>query len=269
LSVKNSEKKAPSSSWQLLSMLRQKLREHQAMGIDAYPASSDLRRFFALTAEGAGILSGKKDSSGTRDIASRPTELLGNNDKLELLRQEVSGCSRCHLHQEKLGSIFGGGSPPCRLTIVGDWSVQNRDNFLPTSYFGPEEDVMLWNMMAAIDLKPDDVYVTNCLKCCPGEHFKPDSKSGRSCFSYLEREIVLAGAVLICAMGEVAARMLSGSSEPLARLRGKFVRYRYQAERNILVMPTYHPRFLLRHPEMKRAAWLDLQAIKRKLSESA
>ena len=266
MSVKNSEEKTPLSREQLLSTLRSRLKFHDALGIGAYPANSELQRFFELTDNKMGALSGMS-LSAQKDASDSLSEGQGAKDreKLEFLRQEIAGCALCRLSQEKSGSILGVGNPTCSLMVVGDWSQQGKDTFSQKVLFGPDEDGMLWKMMAAIDLKPEDIYVTNCLKCCLGEKTLPDSLSEKSCFSFLEREIALTEPKIICAMGEVAARMLIGSHEPLARLRGKFARYRYQSKHEIFVIPTYHPRFLLQNKEMKKATWLDLQAVEKRL----
>lgn len=267
MSVKNSEGKAPITREQFVAALRSQLKFHDILGIGDYPANSGLQRFFDLTESNMGALNGmslpsRKDDS---DSHSKDREVQDTENRL-FLNREIAGCSLCHLSDEKLGSVFGDGNPSSSLMIVGDWSQQEKENFSQKIFFGPDEDVMLWKMMAAIDLKPEDIYVTNCLKCCPGGKTPPDSLSEKSCFSFLGREIALTRPGIICAMGEVAARMLTGSTEPLARQRGKFVRYRYQSDHGIFVIPTYHPRFLLQNREMKKATWLDLQAIKKRLS---
>jgi len=146
--------------------------------------------------------------------------------------------------------------------VVGDWSAQD-DGFTGEILFGPEEDLMLGKMMEAIGLKPEEVYVTNCIKCCPAGGREPDSACATACFSFVCREIAALGPPVICAMGDLAAGMLTGRKEPLIRLRGRFTGCRHAS--STVVMPTFHPRLLLRNPEMKKAVWSDLQAIRRRL----
>jgi uracil-DNA glycosylase family 4 len=251
LSVKNSDDGPGLSGTGYIEALRSNLQLHAALGIDTYPLNQSLRRFFSLSGR-------RKESRGAGEINLQ--------SKLDLLREEIVGCSRCHFAQNKAGSIFGSGSPSSFLMIVGDRSWQTDEDFAGETLFGREEDVMLWNMMTAIDLNPEDVYVTNCLKCCPKGEVEPDWECGITCFSYLQHEISFVRPRIICAMGEIAAGLLTGRREPLARLRGKFMQYHNQGNTEILVIPTYHPRFLLRHQEMKKAAWFDLQAIRRKMA---
>lgn len=267
MSVKNAAEKTPLTRALLLAILRGQLKYHEALGIGSYPVTDDLQRFFELTDSKMKILSGLQQSQYKNEIEPRITgQSARKQDKPDFLRQEISSCTLCHLSQQKSGIVPGTVNQAPSLMVVGDWSQQGKDVFSQEIMFGPEEDAMLWRMMAAIDLKPEDIYVTNCLKCCPGEGVVPDSASEQSCFSFLEREIAMLKPGIICAMGELATRMLTGSTEPLARLRGRFIKYRYQSKQAIFVVPTYHPRFLLQQQEMKKATWLDLQAIKKRLA---
>lgn len=124
---------------------------------------------------------------------------------------------------------------------------------------------MLWKMITAMEPQVEQVYVTNSLKCCPVDAGIIDAKCEESCFSFLAREIAAVKPRIICAMGEMPVRVLMGRKEPLSRLRGRFGNYRYQSGQGVMVMPTFHPRFLLQHQEMKKATWNDLLAIKKRL----
>lgn len=266
MSAKKMYEKTGLTGIERIARLRSRLRLHAALGIDSYPANESLRRFFALTANGSGVFTPRrKEVPDSTDRTVSGERTAGAREQLALLGREAAGCTRCRLAHDKRGNVMGRGGPKCSLMVIGDFS-QQEEHFSPAILFGREEDAMLGKMMAAINLGLEDVYVSNCLKCCPGGGQVPDGSGGKSCFSFLEREIALVRPRIICAMGEIAAGILTGSSEPLARLRGKFVTYRYQNGPEIPVMPTYHPRFLLRHREMKMATWLDLQAIQKKLA---
>ncbi len=246
--------------------LRNQIKLHQALGITEYPAGEDLNRFFELTDKSTDKLSPAKAPARKDSTLSMPEPDGGENEtKLGALRQEMITCTQCYLRKDRLGSVVGSGHTSCNFMVVGDWSQQKTNGYSGDILFGSEEDEMLRKMLAAIRLDAEAVYVTNCLKCCPGKESLPDRTCEGSCFSFLGREVALVKPLVICAMGEVAARLLTGSSEPLARMRGKFSKYRYKSESEILVMPTYHPRFLLRNTEMKKATWLDLQTIQRQL----
>jgi DNA polymerase len=264
LSSKNGEEKKRSGPAQIMSALRSQMKLHLALGIKEYPAGADLDRFLeSAERKTGGPPAGVPPvpQPGFPDMPAMTTR--EKEEKLDLLRREMRSCTRCHLYQGRLGSVVGTAVQSCRLMVVGDWSLQEKESYSEEILFGPKEDAMLWKMMQAIHLSPETVYVTNCLKCCPGEGILPDSACEKSCFSFLEREIGLLKPGVICAMGALAARILTGSLEPLSRLRGKFSSYRFAP--GIMVMPTYHPRFLLQNTEMKRATWLDLQAVAKRL----
>jgi uracil-DNA glycosylase len=138
-------------------------------------------------------------------------------------------------------------------------------------HFGVAEDVMLWKMMQAIGLTAENVFVTNVIKCCLPVAMRPDETSQRSCLAFLHREIALIRPRIICAMGDMAAQVLLGSHETVLRLRGKRHRYRCGDDPSgeIPVMVTFHPRFLQEYPDLKKAAWEDLQKLQKHLSKTS
>lgn len=253
----------------VLQDLRQLLRFQHALGIREYPLNEDVQRFLKC----ADAPSRKGVPTSTRTVAVSPAPLvrvaegLSGDAILAALQQEARQCTLCSLAENRLGTVVPGrGLSHSRLMVVGDWSSQAQVCD-PAILLGADEDIMLWKMMEAIALRPEDVYVTNILKCCPGAGQIPDPECRESCFSYLVREIGAVRPRLICAMGDLAVRMLVGSTEPLFRLRGRFALYRYQSANAIPVMPTFHPRYLLANPEMKKATWKDLLAIRQRLEK--
>jgi DNA polymerase len=241
-----------------LQTIRDTLRFHQAMGIEEYPYNQDVQRFLEMVEKPQ---TKTDEQAGNSFVESTAPVGIGN------LEKEINDCTLCRLSSDPLGRVPGKGKTGCRLMIVGDWSSQSG-TFSPETLFGKEEDVMLWKMMAALELLPDQLYVTNSLKCCPRDTGIIDEKCEESCFSFLAREIASVKPRIICAMGEMSVRALMGRKEPLSRLRGRFGNYRYASGQTVMVMPTFHPRFLLQHQEMKKATWNDLLLIKRRLEKS-
>lgn len=242
----------------VLNTLRDTLRFHESMGIDAYPLNEEIRTFLRS-------VKAPKKVSAVHAGTVQEGSLIPHG--IESLAEEINGCTLCHLSDKSIGRVHGKGKFGSRLMIVGDWSLQSG-GFESEVLFNKEEDVMLWKMMAAIELHSDQVYVTNALKCCPEDPGMIDLHCEEACFSFLAREIAAVKPKVICAMGEIAVRVIMGKKGPLARLRGRFGRYRYQSGETVMVMPTFHPRFLLQHLEMKKATWSDLLAIKRSLDNS-
>lgn len=251
----------------ILQDLRQQLRFQQALGITEFPLNEDVRRFLKFTGIPAEKSVPARTGTHRSSPLSGPEETVSGPALLAVLRKEVGQCTLCRLAAGRQGTVPGRGSAGSDLMVVGDWSSQEEGGN-PEILFGTDEDIMLGKMMEAIALGPENVYVTNILKCCPGAGQAPDQECLESCFSYLVREIGAVRPRLICAMGDLAVRMLVGSQETLFRLRGRFAIYRYQAADPIPVMPTFHPRYLLANPEMKKATWKDLQTIRRRLDHS-
>lgn len=237
--------------------VRNLLRFHQQMGIKNYPSTAGLRNFLKRPDTPSAFKRPLKQSA-----APAPPIRQAAVPSLDAVNKEIAGCRQCGLAGQRLGQILGRGGKRSKLVVVGDWSGQ--DVFSDELVFGRDEDVMLRKMMAAIGLAAEDIYVTNVIKCCPLDTL-PDMTCAGRCFAHLSREIAALKPRLILAMGEMAASRLLASSAPLVRLRGRFHTYRYPDSVSAKVMATFHPRFLLANPEMKKMVWMDLQMIQRQL----
>ena len=114
-------------------------------------------------------------------------------------------------------------------------------------------------------LPPEKAFITNIIKCAVPHSCRPTDENIHTCFSFLLRQIMVLAPEIICTMGIVATRALLKNTQPLSQLRGKFYPFAVSDEKNIPVIPTYHPTFLLQNPELKRATWEDLQSIAKQL----
>ena len=255
------------------SRIRTYLQFHQQLGIDSYPLTSGLREFLAEkggklhpAALSRRIVPSFPPSPSVPSVTPQSTGAGEPLDRLALLSRDIEECSLCSWSSTRQGQVLGAGTAASRLMIIGDSSRQTGE-FSPTTLFGVAEDAMLWNMIRAIGLVPEEVYVTNAVKCCPSLEPQPESESALGCLSLLRREIALIRPHIICAMGETAAHAVLGGSEPVVRLRGRFHPYKFDEETGgrIQVMVTFHPRFLLECGDFKKAAWKDLQMIQRQL----
>jgi DNA polymerase len=247
----------PLSAAFLTFQVRAFLRFHQNMGIDAYPVGEAQTSFLKKNLQSPLPRVQKKTA------ASASVNMQSAAPSLSAIQQEIADCRICMLAEKRHGLVAGYGSKNPRLMVVGDWSRQN-ESFAEKIFFGPEEDIMLWRMMDAIGLSRADLYVTNVIKCCP-TGVLPESICAGHCFTHLSREIAALKPGLVMAMGEMATAQLLGSSVPLVRLRGRFHSYRYPDSSPARVMPTFHPRFLLDNPQMKKMVWQDLQMVQRQL----
>lgn len=253
---------------ELAGKMRQLLQYHQDLGLTTYPLSPELTHFLAGKKRKEGFIPPRfttPKKTGKQHPRS-PAADVPVSTALQDIHREMEECILCGLAGSRQGLVAGRGGERPVLMVVGSWSLQ-ESGFSGEVLFSSQEDAMLMKMMQAIGLDPQDVYVTNCVKCCPSPGQTPEKAEEQRCFSYLIREIAIIRPRLICAMGETATSLLLNRSDPLVRLRGRFYQYRYANDKEALVMPTFHPRFLLAHPEMKKATWKDLQMIQLRLIE--
>jgi DNA polymerase len=171
---------------------------------------------------------------------------------LRLLREEIGDCTRCALHKGRNQLVFADGDPNARLMFVGEGPGADEDaQGLP---FVGRAGQLLNNMIAAMGLKREEVYIANVVKCRPPQNRTPEPEEANTCSPFLFRQIDIVGPEVIVALGATAATYLLGQRQPLAGLRG-----RVHPFRGAKLIVTYHPAFLLRDPRQKKEAWADLQ----------
>ena len=186
---------------------------------------------------------------------------VAQNDRaaalLEIL-EEIGDCTRCPLHAGRNKLVFGDGSPNARLLFVGEGPGADEDaQGLP---FVGKAGQLLNNMINAMGLKREEVYIANVVKCRPPGNRTPEPVEGNTCSPFLFRQIDVIRPQVIVALGATAATYLLGTRQPLAGLRG-----RVHAWRGSQLIVTYHPAYLLRDPRQKKEAWADLQIAMKEL----
>jgi DNA polymerase len=179
-------------------------------------------------------------------------------EALQLIRDEIGDCTRCALHTGRNKLVFGDGDPNARLMFVGEGPGADEDaQGLP---FVGRAGQLLNNMIAAMGLKREQVYIANVVKCRPPSNRAPEPDEANTCTQFLFRQIDVVRPQVLVALGATAATYLLGSRQPLAGLRG-----RLHAYRGTQLIVTYHPAYLLRDPRQKKEAWADLQIAMREL----
>jgi uracil-DNA glycosylase family 4 len=177
---------------------------------------------------------------------------------LRLIREDLGECTRCALHTGRHKIVFGDGSPSARLMFVGEGPGADEDaQGIP---FVGRAGQLLNNMIAAMGLKREEVYIANVVKCRPPSNRTPEPEEANTCSPFLFRQIDVIRPEVIVALGATAATYLLGQRQPLAGLRG-----RVHSFRGTKLIVTYHPAFLLRDPRQKKEAWADLQIAMREL----
>ena len=174
---------------------------------------------------------------------------------LPTLATLVSTCRKCGLCETRTQTVFADGDPAARLMFVGE--APGRDEDAQGVPFVGRAGQLLNKMIAAIDMRREDVYICNVLKCRPPENRTPMPDEVEQCRPYLEQQIALVKPALICALGLSAMQALLQTKASMGSMRGKTFEYR-----GVPLIPTYHPAALLRNPALKHEAWVDLQRVR-------
>lgn len=190
---------------------------------------------------------------------SRDLPVLDLPDDLDQLRELARGCTRCGLSKERTQAVFSDGNPAAQVAVVGEAPGANEDRTgLP---FVGAAGKLLDLLLATVDLsREESVYICNVIKCRPPGNRNPLPDEIACCSPYLRKQIELVRPRAILAVGNFAAQLLVGRSEPLGKLRGRVYAY----DGTPLVV-TYHPAALLRSPAWTRPTWEDLQLLCRVL----
>jgi len=209
-----------------------------------------------------------QESDGTRAIsrsleapakapASQPEPQVapaGPTKTLHEVRTELGDCKRCKLCNGRTQIVFGTGNPKAELVFVGEGPGADEDaQGVP---FVGKAGQLLTKMIEAMGFKRDDVYICNVVKCRPPGNRNPEPDEIQACEPFLKSQLQAIRPKVIVALGKFAAQTLLRVDTPITRLRGQWREYE-----GIPLMPTFHPAYLLRSPEEKKYAWLDLQQV--------
>jgi DNA polymerase len=182
------------------------------------------------------------------------------SEALVAIREDIGDCTRCKLHTlGRTQVVFGVGNPEADLMFVGEAPGADEDEQgIP---FIGRAGQLLTKIIEAIDLKRDDVYIANIIKCRPPQNRNPEPDEVASCEPFLFRQIDVIKPKVIVALGKYAAQTLLRVDTPISRLRGRVFDYR-----GAQLIPTFHPAYLLRNPSSKREVWEDMKLVKRLLT---
>jgi uracil-DNA glycosylase family 4 len=176
-------------------------------------------------------------------------------DALVAIKEEIGDCTRCPLaYAGRRTIVFGDGDPNARLMFVGEGPGADEDaSGIP---FVGKAGQLLNNMIQAMGLKREEVYIANVVKCRPPANRTPEPVEANTCDQFLLQQIDVVQPQVVVALGATAAMYLLGVKQSLSSLRG-----RWHSCRGAKLAVTYHPAFLLRDPGMKGEAWKDLQRV--------
>jgi DNA polymerase len=188
-----------------------------------------------------------------------------NGGRISDLEKGVEECKACLLNRRRTKLVFGAGNPEAALMFVGE--APGADEDLQGLPFVGRAGQLLTKMIEAINMRREDVYIANILKCRPPNNRPPMPEEVAVCSPFLTEQIKIIHPRVICALGKFAAQFLLKSDAPISALRGKFHSIEGMGADDILVMPTYHPAYLLRNPNDKRLVWEDLKKIRDELKK--
>lgn len=212
-----------------------------------------LQYYASLTTVGLAV------SEGEVDRASAAPDVL-SGETLDAIRADLGDCTRCRLHEKRRTIVFGSGNPQADLMFIGEGPGYEEDvQGLP--FVGPAGQ-LLTRIIQAIERKREDVYIANVVKCRPPGNRDPEPDEMATCRPFLDRQILAVRPRVICTLGRIATQVLLGTEKPMRTLRGQIFNYG-----DALVVPTYHPAYLLRNPAKKKETWQDVQLVQRLLDE--
>ena len=197
-----------------------------------------------------------------QDDAPPMTIALTQVEALAAIRADIGDCTRCKLHTlGRTQVVFGAGNPSAQLMFVGE--APGADEDLQGVPFIGRAGQLLTKIIEAIDMKREDVYIANVIKCRPPQNRNPEPDEVATCEPFLFQQIDAIHPKVIVALGKFGAQTLLRTLEPISKLRGRIFDYRGSK-----LIPTFHPAYLLRNPSSKRDVWEDMKLVKRLLTET-
>lgn len=188
-------------------------------------------------------------------IADRPAAL-------QAIREDIGDCTRCRLHKGRTNLVFGVGNVNADIMFIGEGPGADED--AQGEPFVGRAGQLLNNMIAAMGIRREDVYIANVVKCRPPGNRTPEKDECDTCSPFLMRQIEVIRPKVIVALGAVSAKNLLAMNDSMANLRGRWYDFR-----GAKLAVTYHPAYLLRDPRQKKEAWKDLQMVMKYLGLQA
>ncbi len=218
-----------------------------------------------MAARKSTVVTGVADENVIELLTPKPEHGVADpNAALKLIREDLGDCSRCKLHQQgRKQIVFGVGNPRAELMFVGEGPGADED--AQGEPFVGRAGQLLNNMIRAMGLQREDVYIANIVKCRPPGNRQPERDECETCSPFLMRQISVIKPKVIVALGATAAKNLLAISAPMSELRGRWYDFKPAGGdpswAGARLAVTYHPAFLLRDPRQKGEAWKDLQMV--------
>ncbi len=226
----------------LVRALQQRLDDLRMAGVSHLPRA-DFCKLFAV----------EEDKQEDKAVAKRSGSGRSRQQRLAAVAKAVARCTRCpELVQNRTQTVFGVGNPNTSIVFVGEAPGADEDR--QGEPFVGAAGQLLNKIIEACQLKREDIYITNVVKCRPPRNRTPTAEECANCLKYLKAQLEIIQPDYIVCWGTTAAQTLLGTKDPIGRLRGRFFQYG-----NAKVVCTYHPSYLLRYPPAKRDVWEDMK----------
>jgi DNA polymerase len=197
------------------------------------------------------------DLGGAQAIMPAPAGKIAGptqSDLLDELQQIVTACVKCRLSKSRTQVVYGVGSPNADLMFIGE--APGRDEDIQGKPFVGRAGQLLTDIIKAMKLTRDDVYIANVIKCRPPENRNPEQDELDACRPHIRRQIEIIQPKVIVTLGRFALQSLMEKGYAVSSVRGQWLDYN-----GIKVMPTYHPAYLLRTPAAKKDVWADMKKV--------
>jgi uracil-DNA glycosylase family 4 len=230
------------------------LRYQRQLGVEIIPKDPELSAFLDHCVKDETSVQGLIATNKYGDKIHAPTDL-------DELRKMIEECKRCELHKSRQNIVFGEGPEDARLVLLGEAPGREED-MQGRPFVGPSGE-LLTDMLRSVNISRKEVFITSVIKCRPPHNRTPGHEEIAACSFFLRHQLRLIDPPLILALGLVATQTILKTKASLKSLRGRF----HQLG-NAMVMPIYHPAYLLRskgsqQKELKRVAWHDLQILEK------
>ena len=191
-----------------------------------------------------------------KPVLSAQTEIDLPSD-MDALAKIAEQCSLCGLSNSRKQVVFGEGNPHADIMFVGEGPGAVEDE-IGRPFAGKSGELLTKIIESVLELKREDVYIANIVKCRPPLNREPNKEEAQKCLPFLLKQIELVKPKIIITLGAASYQYLSGDYDSaISKIRGEIIQFS-----SALLMPTFHPSFLLRNPSAKKYVFLDMQKVK-------
>ena len=178
----------------------------------------------------------------------------------EELEEVIKGCNKCKLCSGRNNIVFGTGNKNADIMFIGEGPGADED--IQGEPFVGKAGQLMDKAFEALEIKREDIYIANIVKCRPPQNRNPEPDEAKACMDYLRNQVLLIKPKIIVLLGSVALKNILGEEYGITNSRGKWIE-----KKGIWYMPTFHPAALLRDESKKIDFWRDLKLVKEKLEE--